>query len=434
MARWDLQFHLAIFNIKGLYIMINNEWSTEFRPSNWDGVIGNVHIKSLIMSALQNDNFPKFSIFSGPSGTGKSCIAELIARTISCENSNVEPCNKCESCKMSVDGMNPAIRKYNMAKMLGKKDILTVLEEIFTFESIMPNTVYILEEVHGLSDRDQLPFLEELTKIPNDVYIIMCTTQEWKLIPEIKNRAISFIINNPTTKECMAYIDTICTKKRLPILLPQTKSTFCQLCGNTPRKIINTLQLFSTNPNLTQKDLIEFFGIASDAEYITLLENLSPSVSVFEFANFIENNVVSNLKLVKGLDNFIIKTILESGGKKSFSSFNNPEKIREVIASLGNNVILNIAQAVEDIPPKAYTTETNAKLALVKMKMKLSNKYSSITRDNNNLATQSIIASSNKAVKHTDLTAGTSRIASSSSLKSLSDADLMASLDIVVEE
>lgn len=412
----------------------NRDWTLEFRPSNWDDVIGNTHIKNLITSAITNNNFPRFSIFSGPSGTGKSCIAELIARTLSCEKHGVEPCGECPSCKSAELGTNPAIKKYNMAKMLGKKDIITVLDDIFQYESIMPNTIYILEEVHGLSEKDQMPFLEELTKIPNDVYIIMCTTQEWKLIPEIKNRAISFLVNNPTTKECIEYIDKICTIKRLPILLPQIKSTFCSLCGNTPRKLVNILQLFSSKPNLTQKDLVEFFGIAADDEYIKLLELLDPKVSVFDFADYLENSVSSNLKLVKGLDNFIIKIILESGGSKQFKSFNDPDRIRTLVHTLGNSMILNIATAIEEMPSKAYTTELNAKLSLVKIKMKLSNRYSSITKDNSNLATQSIIASSNKAVKHHDAVFTNDRMISSSSLTPMGDADIMASLDVIEEE
>jgi DNA polymerase III gamma/tau subunit len=410
------------------------DWNQALRPKNWNDIIGNTKTKTIIQHSLCHHNFPKFSIFAGPSGTGKSCMAELIAKTITCSKSDaIEPCGECSNCKALETGDTLSVRKYNMARLLGKKDILDVLDSIFKYESIEPNTVFILEEVHALKDYEQTPFLEELTKIPSDVYIMMCTTQDWKLITEIRNRAVTFNINTPTSKECVEFLKNICIKMRIPMLPEVTAKTFCYLCGNCPRKIVSTIQLFSTTPNLTQEDLNEFFGISNDIDNLNLMKVLKPQVSVFEFADFIENKIQSNLKLVKGLERFIVSILLDYHGSTPYKSLSDPKYAREVMSDVTDSFLLKVCNAVMNIDKKAYTSEDNAKIALVKMKMQLSFSDSSILRENKSLATQSVLASRKKSINIMNNDIKSTNM-STSSISIMDDTELSSSLDVLEEE
>lgn len=410
------------------------DWNISLRPKTWSDIVGNEKTKTLIQNALYYDNFPRFTIFSGPSGTGKSCIAELIAKALTCKgNDKVQPCGTCSNCRTSNSENNLAVRKFNMAKLLGKRDIVDVLDNIFKYESIEEKTVFILEEVHALKDSEQTPFLEELTKIPDDVYIIMCTTQDWKLITEIRNRAVTFNINTPTTKECVEFLKKVCNKMGIPSLHSSVIKTFCDLCGNCPRKIVSTMQLFSTTPNLTHKDLVEFFGISSDIDNLNLLKVLKPNVSVIEFANFIENEISSNLKLVKGLERFIISILLDYQGRVPYKSLSDPKYAQEIMSDISDSFLLKVCNAIINIDKKAYTSEDNAKMALVKIKMQLSYNDTSILKENNSLATQSVLSSRNKAVTKMNMDVRATNTATSS-ITVLEDSELSAVLDVIEED
>lgn len=364
---------------------MHSDWNQILRPRTWEDVLGQNHIKGIIQQAIEGGNFPKFTIFAGPSGMGKSCLAELSAMTICCESHSVNPCMTCKSCRAFLENQSYAIRKFNMARLLGKKDILGVLSDIFDYESMAPQSVYILEEVHALKDQEQMPFLEELTKIPDNVHVIMCTTQPYKLLNEIRNRAIIFTLEPPGTTECVEYLQGICHKMNI---LPPTNNTlklFVDLCDNTPRKIVSTLQLFANTTLITQDDLVKFFGLAEDEVYINLLEMLLPEHSMTEYAEYLSNlddDGTSSIKIVKGLERFLTTVLLERSGRKQFKSFKDKDRLLSISRRLGESNLLKIIDAVANMERKVYATESSAKFFLVRLKLLTLNRDQSIIADN----------------------------------------------------
>lgn len=350
------------------------DWNLMFRPRNWDSVVGQNHLKPVIQQALLSGSFPKFSLFTGPSGTGKSSIAELCAMTLSCSNSLVDPCGNCDNCKSFKEGHSRIIKKYNMAKMLGKKDIISVLDEIFEFESINGMTIYILEEVHVLKDNEQSPFLEELTRIPDDVYIMMCTTQPYKVLSEIRNRAITFNCEVPTNTQCREFIKKTCKTAGVPVPPDSTLRTLVEVCENTPRKIISTIQLFSSGEQLSAQKLAEFFGLADEKVYVDLLENLQSSTSFYEYANFIESfsdTDVSAVKLVKGFDNFMVDVLLERSSRHKFTLMQESERLTEICNRLGEAGVLKIMNFIAKRDYNSVRNESAAKFFLFSLKLEL---------------------------------------------------------------
>lgn len=352
------------------------DWNILFRPRTWDAVLGQNHLKPIIQQALLADRFPKFSLFTGPSGMGKSSLAELVAMSLSCSNSLSEPCGRCDNCRAFLNGNSRVVKKFNMAKMLGKKDIISVLDEIFEFESIDGQTIYILEEVHVLKDNEQSPFLEELTRIPDDVYIIMCTTQPYKVLSEIRNRAITFNCEVPTTGQCQEFIKKVCRSAGIGIPPDTTIRTLTEVCENTPRKIIATLQLFSSGDQLTAQMLSEFFGLAEERVYIDLLEKLHSSVSFFQFAEFIESfadNDISAVKVVKGFDNFMVDVLLERSSRRKFALLQEGERLDNICKTLGEVGILKIMNFISKKDYTSARNESSAKYFLLQLKLDLLN-------------------------------------------------------------
>ena len=399
------------------------DWNLMFRPRTWDAVVGQNHLKPVIQQALLSGTFPKFSLFTGPSGTGKSSIAELCAMALSCSNSLTDPCGVCDNCKAFKEGRSRIIKKFNMAKMLGKKDIISVLDEIFEFESIEGMTIYILEEVHVLKDTEQSPFLEELTRIPDDVYIMMCTTQPYKVLSEIRNRAITFNCEVPTNTQCREFVKKTCRIAGVPTPPDSTLRTLVEVCENTPRKIISTVQLFSSGEQLTAQKLAEFFGLADEKVYVDLLENLQSTVSFYEYASFIESfsdNDISAVKIVKGFDNFMVDVLLERSSKRKFTLMQEGERLSGICSRLGEAGILKIMNFIAKRDYSSVRNESAAKFFLFSLKLDLMGE-SSLSSNLSNATALKIEANETARRKENDkVTSSTSK-----ELSAMSESKLM---------
>lgn len=279
-------------------------WS--FTPKSWKEIFGQEHIKPYILSAIKAGNFPKFSIFAGKPGVGKSATSELVGRTICCTNSDEEPCGICANC---IEPLGGAVKKFNMGKY-SKREINEIISEIFDYKAMRDQQVYILEEMHAIRAEDQIVFLEELTKIPEDVYIIMCTTQLYKLIPELRDRGIIFNFEPLTSRECLAYAHFISSKIGIEVDDNSLKY-LCEVCENIPRQILKLLEFFSNSKEISKQTLMEFLGIVEDQEVEAVLKALVQMRDVIALSDFLQN--VNSVKIVKRLREYLVTELFKRG-------------------------------------------------------------------------------------------------------------------------
>ncbi len=285
-------------------IDLMSNWN--FEPKKWNEVFGQEHIKPYILSAIKAGNFPKFSIFSGKPGVGKSVTSELVGRTICCENSDEEPCGICKNCREPLGG---AVKKFNMGKY-SKREINEIVSEIFDYKSMREQQVYILEEMHAIRSEDQIVFLEELTKIPDDVYIIVCTTQLYKLIPELRDRGIIFNFEPLTSKECLLYANFLCNRIGIEVDNESLKY-LCEICENIPRQILKLLEFFSNSKEISKQTLMEFLGIVEDQEVEQVLKALVSVKDVVALSEFLQS--VNSVKVAKRLREYLVTELFKRG-------------------------------------------------------------------------------------------------------------------------
>lgn len=376
--------------------MIN--WNQILRPRSWDDIMAQTKIKNLLISSLENDNLGQFIIFSGPSGIGKSCIAELIGSAIACDNNKIEPCGKCKNCRDLQQGSQAVVKKFNMAMMIAKQDILSIVNEIFNYDTITGKAVFILEEIDALSEQNQRPFLEPLTQIPEDVCIIMCTAHIGNVIPELRNRAINYKLEIPNVTECVKFIKNICSKMGLNNLSDNTAKMLAEMCNCIPRTIIATLQMFANEKVITTTALTEYFGIADINKYILLMKYLNRNVSDVEYVKFLGSLSECNVdakKLVKGIERFIVLLLLERSQPKPFKDYSpeQQESLRDILTRISPEDVLKLAEQITSIPNRAYTDETSATMFLITLKLCLTDRDHKIIQDSPALARQTVINS-----------------------------------------
>ncbi|VYU45118.1 AAA family ATPase [Clostridium paraputrificum] len=251
------------------------------RLFRFDDVVGNVSTKNILTKSLMSGAFPKLSIFSGSTGIGKSTCAEISAIYLNCENPRgYEPCGQCKACRSSIDAIlnnkkGMYVRKINIPSLNNNtNEVAKLIEEVFRLDLGEQKAVFIFEEFHVLNHANQTTLLEELDKIPDNVYVIICTTKASNLLPELKGRAIMFPFASLTPSACRLLIDKEC--KRLGLHVNQkTKELVLRNSHNVPRVIVNSLEFISKLPNCSEEDLIEFLGDVDTERLRGLLKSSS---------------------------------------------------------------------------------------------------------------------------------------------------------------
>lgn len=353
------------------------------RPTTWNQITGQDSVKEICQKALAEGKFPKFSIFHGPTGVGKSCIAELIARQLTAWTGNIDDC--------------PNIHKYNMAALAGKKDIIEVISNIFKYKS-MGTTVYILEEVHVLKkEEEQTPFLEELTRIPDNVYVIMCTTRVSSMISPLKNRATLFQLTLPSLDDCKDYIDNILDTLHFSPMSDKAKVVLIKSSNFTPRSIVKHIELLSSGDSVNEEDINKFFHTISNETCIKVLHYLiNTNISMFQCMNALREIVADNYStnLMSSLRDFTIQLLLEKASGQLLIPATVSERtlIKEYFDIVGEETFVRIFTAMNKIDFYHLETAEDTLAVCISLKLALSNKTpQAIVASNKALSSEALI-------------------------------------------
>lgn len=365
------------------------------RPQTWNQVIGQESVKELCQKALAEGNFPKFSIFYGPTGVGKSCIAELIAKQLT-------------NCKGSIEE-SPNITKYNMAALIGKKDIVEIIDGIFKYKT-SGTTVFILEEVQVLKQKEeQAPFLEELTRIPSNVYIIMCTTKVTALLPEMRNRAISFQLTLPTMEECKDFITDILEELNFAPMSDRAKTVLIKSSDFTPRSIVKHIELLASGSTVNEEDISKFFRVISNESYIKALSLLAdPNVSLYQCMSNLKKIIedARNTSFLYGLRDFAIQLLIEksSGTQEIPLTRQERELCDKSLSEINEAAFIKIFEVLSRINDFKIETYQDVLAVCIKLKLSLLNKTpQEVIQSNNSQVSEAIVTNKQLARKRTSI-------------------------------
>lgn len=234
------------------------------RVYQFKDLFGNFGTLSMLKSSIINNSVPNFILMSGTSGTGKSSSAEILSLALTCENRrNEEPCLECATCKMNLEalkgkGISSRVKKINLGQKNEKSDIDEMISEIFRLERTNGNTVFILEEVHSLDASKQTALLEEIDKLDDNVYVILCTTKKKMLLDELANRAINFRFSNLKSSDSRLLLEKICADYNVTFT-DDKKDLILKKGRGTPRVIVELVKFLKSN-NCSYDMLLDFLG------------------------------------------------------------------------------------------------------------------------------------------------------------------------------
>lgn len=367
------------------------ERNNSSRVYSFSSVKGNVNTVNLLRRSLTKDVGKNFLIFSGAPGTGKSTCAEITGLYKTCDNpgDNAEPCLQCKACTSNIKalqttGVGVNLIKKNLGRFNSKRDVEEMIKEIFVLQSPIGNNIYILEEFHALDEACQTAMLEEIDRLESNVMVIICTTKLYKLLPELRSRALVFNFNRLNNSEAKMLIDTYSRRKGYNVP-NEVASLVISKSKGIPRDIVNLLDFIArTNPSM--EEISDFLGYVSTNDFTDLLycmtlgmkdtveclENLTArytyDVLLEQFKYYITDVMFYVTGGITGsLDRRDTKVIREV--------FDEP-KIFKVCAILEKHSVYN-------------TTEADFRMLMIKIRQTIvDKKVSDIVKDNLSLASQ----------------------------------------------
>ena len=182
----------------------------KYRPATFASVVGQQSITSTLKNAIERGQLAHAYLFCGPRGVGKTTCARIFAKAINCLNPNgAEACNECESCRAFNEGRSLNIHELDAASNNSVDDIRSLIEQVRIMPQIGKYSLFIIDEVHMLSQQAFNAFLKTLEEPPKHAVFILATTEKHKIIPTILSRCQVYDFNRIRVEDSVHYLKHI---------------------------------------------------------------------------------------------------------------------------------------------------------------------------------------------------------------------------------
>ena len=191
----------------------------KYRPDSFGTLIGQDNIAQTLKNSILRGQLAHAYLFCGPRGVGKTTTARIFAKMINCSDptSDMEPCGKCESCQSFAEGRSYCIHELDAASNNGVEDIKTLMDQVRIPPQVGRYSVYIIDEVHMLSQAAFNAFLKTLEEPPAHAIFILATTEKHKILPTILSRCQTYDFNRITVENIVRNLRMVASSEGVSI-------------------------------------------------------------------------------------------------------------------------------------------------------------------------------------------------------------------------
>ena len=241
----------------------------KYRPVTFDSVVGQKAITSTLQNAIRTNTLAQAFLFCGPRGVGKTTCARIMAKTINCMNptADMEACDQCESCRSFNNSNSFNIYELDAASNNSVDDIRNLVDQVRIPPQVGKYKVYIIDEVHMLSQAAFNAFLKTLEEPPAYAKFILATTEKHKILATILSRCQIFDFKRITVDDIRMHLQNIAAKENI-VAEEEALNVIAQKADGALRdalSIFDQMVSFSGN-NITYKDVINNLNVL-DYEY-----------------------------------------------------------------------------------------------------------------------------------------------------------------------
>ena len=191
----------------------------KYRPDSFGTLIGQDNIAQTLKNSILRGQLAHAYLFCGPRGVGKTTTARIFAKMINCSNPSdqMEPCGVCESCQSFAEGRSYCIHELDAASNNGVEDIKTLMDQVRIPPQVGRYSVYIIDEVHMLSQAAFNAFLKTLEEPPAHAIFILATTEKHKILPTILSRCQTYDFNRITVDNIVKNLRMVASSEGVTI-------------------------------------------------------------------------------------------------------------------------------------------------------------------------------------------------------------------------
>lgn len=251
----------------------------KYRPRSLDQLTGQQSVVQMVQEALKSDRIAPAYLLSGPRGVGKTSLARILARAASCTSKELSkrPCETCDACLASLQGKNMDILEIDGASHTGVDDVRRIIDAVAYRPSIGKRSIYIVDEVHMLSNAAFNALLKTLEEPPAHALFLFATTEPEKLPSTILSRVQRLELRRLPENIIFENLKAISEKEKIKV----TEKVLHQITAaadgalRDAQTLLEQMLLLSANEKIDEQVVDSFLGTIGSEQEIALLRNIS---------------------------------------------------------------------------------------------------------------------------------------------------------------
>ncbi len=297
----------------------------KYRPQTLDTLVGQEHIKKALTSAIELGKIAHAFLFTGPRGTGKTSTARILAKSLNCKNGpTIHPCGECESCQDITNSVPIDVIEIDAASNRKVEDTQSILEKIQYVPVHGKYKIYIIDEVHMLTNHAFNALLKTLEEPPENVVFILATTEVHKVLDTIKSRCQRFDFRRITTDDIVKHLRYISDEEKINISDDALFAIAKNSAGGMRDSIslLDQLSLLGVTKEISVDDVNAVLGRIS----FDVLNKLSSKIiasspnEAIEILNEIYNSGNEPLQILTNLSEYFKNLLIVKNCKKDLLS------------------------------------------------------------------------------------------------------------------
>jgi DNA polymerase-3 subunit gamma/tau len=268
--------------------------SRRYRPKTFNEIVGQKHIVTTLINAIQSDHVAHAYLFAGPRGVGKTSMARILSKALNCQKGTTgNPCNKCSTCNSITNGNDIDVLEIDGASNRGIDEVRSIRRNVGYAPAVSRYKIYIIDEVHMLTKEAFNAILKTLEEPPEHVKFIFATTSPSRVPDTVQSRCQRFDFKNISVPDISNRLTQICKAENISAeeKVFQSIAKYARGGLRDSESILDQLASFC-NEKITLRDVYDIFGVVSEEKISGLINSFiekNPELSIEIFHEIIES-------------------------------------------------------------------------------------------------------------------------------------------------